>query len=280
MFIATIFLFTLNWACIWPLLLAAILPFILGCLFCRSRSQDDSDRLRELEAENQSLRKQLAALQADDSRTSREVPMGVATSTPTGYNALFASDNLEVIEGIGPKVSALLKANGYRNWSELSKAEPDNLKKVLADNKLSMLDPSSWPRQALLAEQGRWTELIEYQKFLDGGREDTGNFASDSKVELLALKMYGFKKDPNNLQIVEGIGPKIEKLLKEAGIATWSNLAAASEIRLQGILDGGKGDFKLARPATWPRQAELAMQGKWDELKEYQDYLQGGNDPR
>jgi len=278
MFITTIFLFTLNWPCIWPLLLAAILPFILGCLFCRSR--DNRDRERELEKENERLRAALAAAESRGDSSERQVAMGAATtSTPTGYNALFTSDNLEVIEGIGPKVSALLKTNGYTNWSKLSKADADDLKKIMADSKLSMLDPTSWPQQAMLADQGRWTELIEYQKFLDGGREDTGNFDSDSKVELLALKMYGFKNDPKNLKIVEGIGPKIEKLLKEAGIESWSNLAAASEIRLQGILDNAKGDFKLAQPGTWPRQAELALQGKWDELKEYQDFLQGGRDP-
>jgi hypothetical protein len=29
-------------------------------------------------------------------------------------------------------------------------------------------------------------------------------------------------------------------------------------------------------PATWPKQAEMAAAGKWDELKAWQDELDGG----
>jgi hypothetical protein len=29
-------------------------------------------------------------------------------------------------------------------------------------------------------------------------------------------------------------------------------------------------------PGTWPKQAELAAEGKWDELKAWQEELDGG----
>ena len=29
-------------------------------------------------------------------------------------------------------------------------------------------------------------------------------------------------------------------------------------------------------PGTWPRQADMAAQGKWDELKVWQDEMDGG----
>ena len=82
----------------------------------------------------------------------------------------------------------------------------------------------------------------------------------------------------DDLKIVEGIGPKIETLLKEGGISTWAELAAASEDRLKEILDAAGPRYQIHDPSTWPAQSKFATEGKWDELKEYQDMLTGGRD--
>lgn len=202
-----------------------------------------------------------------------------ARDAQVNYGMVFTPDNLEIIEGIGPKVSKLLKANGYDTWQKLGEVDSVRLKELLSANKLQMLDPDTWPQQAKLAAQDRWKELVEYQKFLDAGRQHTGEFTSASKVEQMAIKLFGFKDNPDDLKIVEGIGPKIEGLLKDAGITNWTDLAGSTEARLQEILDLAGPRYRLAKPATWPKQASLAAQGKWDELKKLQDHLQGGNDP-
>lgn len=82
----------------------------------------------------------------------------------------------------------------------------------------------------------------------------------------------------DDLKIVEGVGPKIETLLKEGGISTWAELAAASEERLKEILDAAGPRYQIHDPSTWPAQAKFAVDGKWDELKEYQEMLIGGRD--
>jgi len=82
----------------------------------------------------------------------------------------------------------------------------------------------------------------------------------------------------DDLKIVEGVGPKIETLLKEGGISTWAELAAASEERLKEILDAAGPRYQIHDPSTWPAQAKFAAEGKWDELKEYQEMLIGGRD--
>jgi predicted flap endonuclease-1-like 5' DNA nuclease len=81
---------------------------------------------------------------------------------------------------------------------------------------------------------------------------------------------------PDDLKKIEGIGPKIEKLCNAAGISTFRELANTSIQVLQKILDDGGPAFRLADPATWPQQADLAADGKWDELKKLQDFLTGG----
>ena len=80
---------------------------------------------------------------------------------------------------------------------------------------------------------------------------------------------------PDDLTIIEGIGPKIASLLQAAGIATFSQLAGADLSRLVKILQDA-GLQHLADPATWPEQAKLATEGKWEELKVLTDSLKGG----
>lgn len=82
----------------------------------------------------------------------------------------------------------------------------------------------------------------------------------------------------DDLKIVEGVGPKIEQLLKEGGIHTWADLAAADVDRLKEILDAAGPRYQIHNPSTWPAQAKFAAEGNFDELKEYQDMLTGGRD--
>jgi predicted flap endonuclease-1-like 5' DNA nuclease len=197
------------------------------------------------------------------------------------YASIFGSDNLQIIEGIGPKVAELLANNGVATWADLASKSPDEIKPILesAGSAYKMMDPTSWPQQAKLAAEGQWTALIEYQRFLDGGKETTGDFDSAAKAEDMALKILGFSNNPEDLKIVEGIGPKIEELLKAAGINTWADLSNTSVARIQEILDAGGDNFRLAKPTSWPRQAGLAADGRWEELKAYQGFLDKGNDP-
>ena len=84
--------------------------------------------------------------------------------------------------------------------------------------------------------------------------------------------------EKDDLKAIEGIGPKIEDLLKKAGINTWVLLSNQKAESIQGILDEAGDRFRLADPTTWPRQAKLAAEGKWKELEEYQDFLNGGRE--
>ena len=88
------------------------------------------------------------------------------------------------------------------------------------------------------------------------------------------------KKTPklDDLKVIEGIGPKIEQLLKDGGITTWAELASANVERLKEILDAAGPRYQIHDPSTWPAQSKFAVAGEWEELKEYQDMLTGGRD--
>jgi hypothetical protein len=82
--------------------------------------------------------------------------------------------------------------------------------------------------------------------------------------------------DPDDLTKIEGIGPKIGELVNDGGIMTFAQLAAAPVERLQELLDAGGPRYQVHNPASWPMQAGLAAEGKWDALDELQDRLDGG----
>lgn len=84
------------------------------------------------------------------------------------------------------------------------------------------------------------------------------------------------KAGQDDLKKIEGIGPKIASLLNEAGIYTFAELAAADPDKIREILDAAGPRYRIHDPGTWPQQAGLAAEGKWEELKTLQDELNGG----
>ncbi len=218
-----------------------------------------------------------------DSGTTKVTPPAPQTPKSSGKKNVYSvltSDNLQVVEGIGPKMDEVLKKHGVNTWQELANSTPESLRAILDKEnpkRYRIIDPSSWPAQSKLANGGKWEDLIAMQKQLDTGRTHVGDGETDSKVEKMLIKLGAIKKwKQDDLKAVEGIGPKIEGLLKDAGINTWRKLSQTSVDKIQDILNAAGKRYKLADPGTWPKQAEMCADGRWDDLSEYQDFLQGG----
>jgi large subunit ribosomal protein L21 len=77
----------------------------------------------------------------------------------------------------------------------------------------------------------------------------------------------------DDLKKVEGIGPKIAETLIAAGISTFAELAKTDAAKIADIISDVRGNHVTD---TWPAQAKLAAEGKWEELKKWQDELDGG----
>jgi predicted flap endonuclease-1-like 5' DNA nuclease len=80
----------------------------------------------------------------------------------------------------------------------------------------------------------------------------------------------------DKLQIVEGIGPKMEEVLRENGIQHFSTLAATSPAALRDILNKYGDKYRIIDPNTWPQQAGLANDRKWNDLIALQKTLDTG----
>ena len=92
----------------------------------------------------------------------------------------------------------------------------------------------------------------------------------------LASGVAATKGGKDNLEIIEGIGPKIAKVLVDGGISTFALLASAKADDVTAMLKASGGRFSLANPASWAEQAALLRDGKMDEFKALTDVLVGG----
>jgi predicted flap endonuclease-1-like 5' DNA nuclease len=84
--------------------------------------------------------------------------------------------------------------------------------------------------------------------------------------------------DHDDLKIIEGVGPKIEQVLKESGVFNLNQLAERDPEELRSMLIQAGDKYRMHNPDSWPKQAELAAAGKMEELQEYQEKLKGGRE--
>ncbi len=103
---------------------------------------------------------------------------------------------------------------------------------------------------------------------------------ADAKMKILLVQLDEYKvaAEPDDLTRIEGIGPKIQELLFAAKIYTWAALSDTDVARLKGILDDAGERFQMHEPKTWPEQAKLASEGRWEELDKLQELLRGGRE--
>ena len=81
------------------------------------------------------------------------------------------------------------------------------------------------------------------------------------------------KKEADDLTKIEGIGPKIAETLVAGGVISYADLAKTDVAAITDIIKDVAGSHI---PDTWPEQSKMAADGKWDELKKWQDELDGG----
>lgn len=94
-----------------------------------------------------------------------------ATVATKAVSAPPAADDLKIVEGIGPKINAVLQAAGVHTFADLASAVPESLKETLLKAGMRLADPSTWPQQAALARDGKLDELKALQDRLTAGRK-------------------------------------------------------------------------------------------------------------
>lgn len=136
-------------------------------------------------------------------------------------------------------------------------------------------------------------ELVDYNEIYGNGIETAENAAKktrragrskkattpkEEKSEV--VEESGIKetevKGADDLTIIEGVGPKVSEVLHAAGITSFSQLAATKAEDVKEILEKSEGNFNAQDPTTWAEQAQLAADGKMDELNTLKEKLNAG----
>ncbi len=190
-----------------------------------------------------------------------------------------STDDLKMIEGIGPKIEEILNKNNINTFKDLSITDRDTLKSHLdaAGDRFKMHEPQSWPHQAGMADRGEWEELKIYHEFMDGGRE-TPSASASSKIDNDKSPEAQSSSTKDDLKKIEGIGPKIEEVLNAKGITTFSQLHHTDRDTIKKYLDEAGSQFKMHEPESWPHQAGMAERGDWEDLGIYQEFMDGGRE--
>lgn len=116
------------------------------------------------------------------------------------------------------------------------------------------------------------TEII-IESIAASGAKKASPAKAEKKAEPKAETKKAAAPKADDLKKIEGIGPKIADKLAEAGITTFAQLAKTDAAKIAEIIADVRGNHVTE---TWPAQAQLAADGKWDELKKWQDELNGG----
>ena len=190
-------------------------------------------------------------------------------------------DDLVVIEGIGPKIAELLRRHGIDSFETLARTDVATLWSILDKGgpRFKLANPGTWPAQALYCVRGDWAGLKRYQDELYVGIQLLADVPAEVVIDVAAARAAGFEmKGPDDLEIIEGIGPKIAQLMRQHGVTTFVQLATASPAEIAAILEKGGPDFRIANPGTWPEQAGHCVRNDWGGLKRLQDRLTAGRE--
>jgi hypothetical protein len=99
-----------------------------------------------------------------------------------------------------------------------------------------------------------------------GRKQDQAEVMQDAKKSA--------KKDADDLVKIEGVGPKVARVLNEAGITTFEDLAHAKTADVQKSLDAA--GLQMMNPEGWIAQAKFAAKGDWAGFEKLQSELKGG----
>jgi len=107
----------------------------------------------------------------DDKRNGKIGTKKSSSASSDKEEKQVVKDDLTLIEGIGPRIGNLLKTSGVTSYAKLATLPTDEIKSILSKggSNYTSHDPTSWPEQAQLAADGKWSALNALKEKLVGG---------------------------------------------------------------------------------------------------------------
>ncbi len=141
-------------------------------------------------------------------------------------------------------------------------------------------EPADLSPAATNAGKAQAADSSNLRPLAESSTDRASGILNGSDIDWAAARSLGFKfRDPGDkadFSYVEGIGPKISSLLQEAGISSYRQLEITSSKAIRDILDRAGPRYRLADPGTWPQQAGMIADSRWQDLKDWKEQLKHG----
>lgn len=268
-------------------------------------------KLVTIEEENQRLRHQLTATSVEAPHQVFSPQQEVEASQTITTQNLTAQQPLMAIVGIDAAAAEALASEGILSYDDLAQTALTNLRDILCEHLENgyAYDPTTWPQQAALLAQEDKTGFEAYVKHLKVA--EPANYELDAYMEQVierivleeaeaeATRQYEQEEaeatketvdiviaeaapsidaqpvegSPDDLKVVAGIEPRVEALLKAAGVNTWYELSEVSPEQITTILTQAGISPRTDDPASWLAQAKMLANGDWRKFREYRQEL-------
>lgn len=209
-------------------------------------------KLSELIQNNKTLKEELAQLKNE------------MDFNPTEIDGL-ATKNMENTEGVDAPIVFLNNDNAP---SDISSHRTQS--KSIDDQDMQQDDLADTVDENIV-------QSVEYQTIM-ANKNDHGTPEDTEPEPTPSSSSYFIDNIPEDLKAVEGIGPKIEILLKESGIKGLKDLSSVPVENLREILAKGGARYKFNDPTSWPEQARSLMNGEHDKRRTYNKEVYDGKD--
>lgn len=147
-------------------------------LNAKIREKDDTitsheEKVAELKKQKDERLAQIAATENNARELERTLAEKEQEVTTLSARINSMQDDLSTLDGIGPKVSTVLRLAGITSFSRLASTDIDKIREILEaenPNLLRLTDPSTWSEQARMAADGDWEALSALQNDLKNAR--------------------------------------------------------------------------------------------------------------
>ncbi|NQZ42680.1 MAG: hypothetical protein HRT65_00055 [Flavobacteriaceae bacterium] len=178
-----------------------------------------------------------------------------ASNTKVGKKVINVTETLKEKVAENPMVKKAektadgLKAKGTAKLNDLRGDVLEQAKKILNKGE-ELVEEAMEPKKA--AKKVKKNVTKAKTKVQETAKVATKK-ATATAGKVVATATAVVKDD---LKLINGIGPKLEKMFNEGGIQTFAQLAKASEAKIKGILEKAGPIFKNANFSEWVKQAE------------------------
>lgn len=191
------------------------------------------------------------------------------------YNFLEAkrSSLLKQLKSINSELSNIVENGETEIQVDTAKLEASVSKSVVVVEETELIvEKSVDDNEKVISDTADALKTVE-----EGEEVSVDEVSFSSAVNQIHLEK---EDDQTDLEIIEGIGPKIKEVLNNAGIKNFRALATTPEYRLRDILAAAGSHFVAHDPSTWNEQALLAANKDWEKLEELKSRLIAGRTPK